>query len=113
MKFNLEFINNKTVESEKQEIEIKRLVGASNNFIKLPFVFEGVLYGVIAVVFSMVLIFVTIKFAGAYVAGEGFSNQLIEFYLNGFWTMLGSQLGLGVFLGMISSFIAIRKYLKV
>lgn len=102
-----------TIYVHKQEIEIKRLVGASNTFIKLPFIFEGILYGIIAVLFSMVLIFVTVKFAGAYVAGEGFSSQLVSFYLEGFWIMLGLQLALGVLLGIISSFIAIRKYLKV
>lgn len=102
-----------TIYVHKQEIEIKRLVGASNTFIKMPFIFEGILYGVIAVIFSMTLIFITLKFAGTYVAGEGFSNQLVNFYLNGFWVMLGSQLAMGILLGIISSFIAIRKYLKV
>lgn len=102
-----------TIYVHKQEIEVKRLVGASNTFIKLPFIFEGMIYGIVASLFSMALIFATAKFAGAYVAGQGFSDQLVGFYMKDFWLMLGLQAALGALLGVISSFIAIRKYLKV
>lgn len=102
-----------TIYVHKAEIEIKRLVGASNTFIKLPFIFEGVIYGLIATLLSMALIFATVKFAGTYVAGAGFSNQLVNFYLGNFWIMLGLQAALGVILGVVSSFIAMGKYLKI
>lgn len=102
-----------TIYVHKQEIEVKRLVGASNTFIKLPFIFEGVIYGVIAAIVSMVLIFVTVKFAGAYIAGEEFSSQLVNFFLNNVLIMLALEVALGAFLGVVSSLIAIGKYLKV
>jgi len=102
-----------TIYVHKPEIEIKRLVGASNTFIKLPFIFEGMIYGLAASLIAMLFIFITVKFAGTYVAGEGFSNQLVGFYLGNFWMMLGLQASLGALLGVISSFIAIRKYLKI
>lgn len=102
-----------TIYVHKAEIEIKRLVGASNTFIKLPFIFEGAIYGVLAAALSMALIFATAKFAGTYIAGAGFSGQLVGFYLGNFWVMLGFQAALGVILGVVSSFIAMGKYLKI
>lgn len=102
-----------TIYSQKQEIEIMRLVGASNVFIRLPFVFEGIIYGVVSSVFSMGFLFAVMKFGGTYIAGDGFAGKMVEFYLAYFWQLLGIQLALGIFLGVVSSFIAMRKYLRV
>lgn len=102
-----------TIYSQKQEIEIMRLVGASNVFIRLPFIFEGIIYGLFSSLLSMGFLFGVMKLGGIYVAGNGFANKMVEFYLIYFWELLGIQLALGIFLGVVSSFIAMRKYLKV
>jgi len=102
-----------TIYSQKQEIEIMRLVGASNVFIRLPFIFEGIIYGLMASVLSMGFLFGLMKLGGIYIAGASFASRMVEFYLSNFWQLLGIQLALGIFLGVVSSFIAMRKYLKV
>jgi cell division transport system permease protein len=46
-----------TIYTRRQEIHIMRLVGATPNFIRLPFLFEGVIYGVFSVLLSFLLLF--------------------------------------------------------
>ncbi|MFA7209174.1 MAG: permease-like cell division protein FtsX [Parcubacteria group bacterium] len=102
-----------TIYTHKQEIEIMRLVGASNLFIRLPFIFEGFIYGVVGTVFSMLLLFLSVKFVSPYVSSAVPSSNLVAFYLGNFGALLGGQLILGTLLGVIGSLIAMRKYLKV
>jgi len=102
-----------TIYTHKQEIEIMRLVGASNYFIRMPFIFEGVIYGVMGTVFSMLILFISVRFVTPYVSSAIPSSNLVEFYFNNFGILLGGQAALGVFLGVIGSLIAMRKYLKV
>lgn len=102
-----------TIYTHRQEIEVMRLVGASNTYIRLPFIFEGVIYGAAAMVLAMALLFVTVKFVTPYVSTVITSQNLVDFYLQNIWTLIGMQLAVGVFLGVVSSWIAMRKYLKI
>jgi cell division transport system permease protein len=99
--------------SRKQEIEVMRLVGASNTFIRLPFIFEGIIYGLVATILSTGFLFLTIKFVAPYVSSVVPSQNLINFYLDNIQLLLGIQAGVGVFLGVFSSLVAVRKYLKI
>ena len=98
--------------SSREEINVMRLVGASNWFIRGPFIIEGVLYGIIATIVTLVLLyplfyFVSPKISSFLPIGDVFSyfqTNLLSFFL--------LLLGIGVILGGFSSFIAVRKYLK-
>lgn len=102
-----------TIYTHKSEIEIMRLVGASNMFIRLPFIFEGVLYGILSGLLSMLILITAIKFLAMYAPSLGPISNLMSIYLENFWLLLGGQIALGSLLGIIGSFIAMRKYLKV
>lgn len=103
-----------TIYSQRQEIEIMRLVGASNAFIRLPFIFEGIINGLIAMIASMGVLLLVIKLVGMYILSNGeMAGKLLNFYFEGFWELLLIQFVLGIFLGIVSSFIAMRRYLKV
>lgn len=103
-----------TIYAQRREIEVMRLVGASNTFIRLPFVFEGVLYGVVASVISMLILFATLKFVTPYISVViPVSENLVDFYKNNFFQVMGLQILAGIVLGVFSSAIAMRKYLKV
>ncbi|MFA6973732.1 MAG: permease-like cell division protein FtsX [Parcubacteria group bacterium] len=102
-----------TIYAQRREIEVMRLVGASNTYIRLPFVFEGVLYGIVASLISMLILFVTLKFVTPYVSSMVPSENLVDFYKTNFPQILGIQLLAGIILGVVSSAIAMRKYLKV
>ena len=102
-----------TIYTHKQEIEVMRLVGASNLFIRLPFVFEGIIYGIIASVIASLILLGTMKFVNTYAASVISSGDLFTFYLRNSIYILGLQVGIGSILGIASSWIAMRKYLKI
>lgn len=99
-----------TMYSRKQEFEIMRLVGASNLYVKMPSVFEGIFYGLSAAIISFVFLLITSKynsFSVLFITGDFW-----EFYTKYWWAILGILLVLGVALGVFSGLIAIRKHLK-
>lgn len=101
-----------TIFSQKEEIEIMKLVGASNGFIRGPFMMQGVLCGFFAALISFFFfLLLTLTFKQAFQdLLMGF--DLSGFYLNNILDMLVFQILVGVLLGLISSVIAVRKYLK-
>lgn len=102
--------------NRREELGIMRLLGASTLYIRGPFVVETVLYGVIAAIVSVALcnsLFVVSSSAfGASSLGLldiGFASQ---YFADNFWVILATQLGIGVLIGGVSSFVATRRYLK-
>ena len=103
-----------TIFSRKREIEIMRLVGASNLNIKIPFIFEGLLLGMLG---SIVPICLTIY--GYIALYDHFNGQLFSTFIQ----LMKPQpfvyfvslilLAIGVVVGMFGSLNAVRKHLKV
>jgi cell division transport system permease protein len=99
--------------SYREEIGIMRLVGASNALIQGPYVFEGVIYGLIAGILSSVISLPLIYYAAPYLSVLVPEISLWEYLISNFLNLLLYQIVFGIALGAISSTIAIRKYLKV
>ena len=103
-----------TIFSRKREIEIMRLVGASNLNIKIPFIFEGLFLGVIG---SIIPIIATIY--GYTVLFENFNGQLFSPFIKlvepqPFIFLLSLVLVvIGILVGMFGSWRAVKKYLKI
>ena len=103
-----------TIFSRRSAIEIMRLVGASNIAIKLPFIFEGFIIGVVGAIIPVcITIYGYVILYGA-LNGHVFSNMivLIEPYNFVFWVSL-VLIVLGAVVGMLGSLKAVRKYLKI
>jgi len=106
-----------TIYSHRQEFEVMRLVGASNLYIKMPFFFEGIFYGLSAALVTVLLLSGAAHTLSAGI-GELFSGVLgersfFEIYLSFLWVFVPSMLIISIVLGVVSSLIAIRRYLKV
>jgi cell division transport system permease protein len=99
--------------SSREEITVMKLVGASNWFVRGPFIVEGVLHGVIASLFSFMVIIPGISFLGPKLYNFLPEINLVNYLGNNFWSMLFFQTLGGIVLGVFSSWFAIRKYLKV
>ncbi|MFA6492682.1 MAG: permease-like cell division protein FtsX [Patescibacteria group bacterium] len=103
--------------TRKDEIEIMRLVGASDKFIKVPFVVEGSLYGVIASVLALVLmvigIYVVIAPLVTQYLGAGVTENLKSFFTSHIFYIILIQFLVGIVIGIGCSMFSIRKYLKV
>lgn len=111
-----------TMYSHRQEIEIMRLVGASNNYIKFPFIWEGIFYGIAAAIITVPLVYFYLNFIGSDDMADSilpFSNTrfiqqfLSDYFLKNLALVLAGQFLFGIFLGVVSSAIAIRRHLKV
>jgi cell division transport system permease protein len=97
----------------REEIAIMRLVGASSMYVRGPFIVGGIIYGFISALIAMALFYpVTLWLGGTTTEFFGGVN-LFEYYIKHFFEMFLLLLGTGALLGAISSFLAVRKYLKV
>lgn len=98
--------------SNREEIGIMRFVGASNNFIRGPYLVVGVMYGVLAAFLTMILAFPVVIFASPYLHILIPAADLKAYYLSHFGGLFGYQLLFGIALGVCSSFVSIRRYLR-
>ena len=98
--------------ARRKEINIMKYVGATNWFIRWPFIVEGMLLGFIGSLFSST--FVLMAYEAVYPKMAGFFNSLNIVPLSGVYDyIVWWFMGIGIFIGMIGSYTSIRKYLKV
>ncbi len=103
-----------TIFSRKNEIEIMRLVGASNTTIKLPFIFEGFILGAIGSVIPIIATIYGYNILYDKLDGHIFSNiiTLVHPFNFVFYVAL-ILLVVGCIVGMFGSYRAVRKHLKI
>lgn len=99
-----------TIFISKEEIGVMRLVGASKMRVRGPFMIEGAIYGVVATMITLVLFW-----PATYWLGSNMTNflglNIYNYYISNLFQIFVILLLSGVFLGMISSILAVRKYL--
>lgn len=98
--------------TSREEINIMKLVGATNWFVRGPFMIEGVIDGAIAAVVTSLLFLPLIWFASAKVLIFLPTVDLFKYFLDNFFEFFAILFVVGIILGMASSVIAIRRYLK-
>ena len=103
------------VYSNKREIFIMRYIGATNKFIKKPFVIEGAVIGLTSAIISFIIISIAYVLLYARLPKIGTSLGVFGFlaYSKLWYQVLGIYLILGLFIGIFGSAMAIKKYLKV
>ncbi len=101
-----------TILARSYEIEIMKLVGASDWYVKGPFIIEGLAYGVFATIIASLLIVIAFKFSTPYI-----HEYLGEIDYGGgyfgvnLWSVVAMQLITGIILGISCSLLAVKKYL--
>ncbi len=96
----------------REEISIMRLVGASNMFIRGPFMLQGVMYGFVAGVFSLLIFYPILVWLGP-LTESFFEFNLFTYFVSNFSYIFGVLIGIGVVLGLVSSLLAVARYLRV
>lgn len=99
-----------TMYTRKREINIMKAVGATNSFIRLPFVIEGIVLGVLAGGISTGMLYFIYKAATKSFVST-FGVQTVGFSTFA-WPLLGSFVLMGVAVGVIGSVLSIGKYLR-
>jgi len=98
--------------SNRDEIAVMRLVGASNLYVRGPFVVMGIIYGIITSLLSLLLTAPVIFLSSPYVRLFIPEMDLAGYFTSNMFSLLFYQLAFGIGIGILSSFIAIRRYLK-
>ncbi len=113
--FNVLNIIRITITARSDEIEIMRYVGASNSFVRGPFVVEGILYGVLGTIVTTIFLLIVSAIAAPYLNSLTFSILNAGFFgyvLAHFWALVLVQFLVGAVLGVVVSVISMRRYLR-
>ena len=102
-----------TIYNQRQEIEIMRLVGGSNWHIKAPYLVEGGLYGALAAATTFVIFYPVAYFLSPKIESLMPGVSLIGYFVSNGFQYVFLIAFVGILLGVASSFIAIRRFLKI
>ncbi|MEV4392221.1 permease-like cell division protein FtsX [Nonomuraea sp. NPDC049607] len=98
--------------NRRRETGIMRLVGASNLYIQLPFVMEGVIAGLIGGVFAAIILIVTKVLLFEEIAGY-FGSGMAQLGWDSVAQTITVTMGIGVVICVLASFVTLRRYLRV
>lgn len=100
------------ISQKKDEIEIMRLLGAGGWYIRWPFIFEGILYGVVGAFFAWIIASAALLYETPFLESflKGIPVLPVQYVF--LLEVLGAELILAVLLGAAASFIAVLRYLK-
>mgnify|MGYP001564771169 CR=1 FL=1 len=101
------------IENSKEEIVTMRIVGASNWFIRGPFIIQGIIYGIIAFIICILLSGLFAYFLAPKISVVLPGFDMFSYFLTNFWIFVLIQLGFGIAVGAVSSFIVVKKYLDI
>lgn len=101
-----------TIYTSREEISVMRLVGASNMFIRGPFIFQGVMYGLIAGILTLLILYPVMVWLGPGTE-QFFAFNVFEYFVTNFGYLFTVLVGAGIVLGILSSTLAIARYLRV
>lgn len=97
----------------KDEISVMRLVGASKGYIRGPFFVAGALYGFISAIITLILFYPITLWLGKTTESFFVGLNVFHYYTANFGQIFFIIVFSGIAIGSVSSFLAVRKYLKV
>lgn len=100
------------ISQKKDDIEIMRLIGATNWYIRWPFIFEGVFYGLIGAFFGWLISSIALWYATPFLSSFLKGIPVLPVSPVVLLEVLAVELVLAAFLGAFSSFLAVLRYLK-
>lgn len=101
-----------TIYNQKQEIEIMRLVGGSNWHIRAPYLVEGGLYGVFAAIITLAIFYPLVYLVSPKMEVLMPNANLIGYFGSNILLYVALVFSVGILLGVVSSLVAIRRFLK-
>lgn len=103
-----------TIIARRDEIEIMKLVGATNSFVRIPFLLEGAWLGLLGSIIPVTVVAVLYSSVHKNISPnlKGELVQLVS-YSPLIYQVAALLIGLGVIIGMCGSFMSVRKFLKI
>lgn len=97
----------------RDEISVMRLVGASDRYIRGPFFVAGSIYGFLSAILTLMILYPVTLWLGGATAEFFVGLNVFKYYIANFGEIFLIIAGSGIAIGSISSYLAVRKYLKV
>ena len=103
------------VYTHRREIEIERLVGASNFFIYMPYLFSAFIYALMSILLMIAIFYPFLTLFQPYleVFLAGYNVNLLSYFVYNFWPIFGAQFGIIFIITLLASFFAVRKHARV
>lgn len=104
-----------SVFSRGEEIQIMKYVGATNSYIRFPYVLEGFFVGVLGAALSSLILFFVYREIYATLMGQSSALEFFSMRMDQelAWILVSILAGLGIGVGMLASGISVRKHIKV
>ena len=100
------------ITNRKDEIKISRLLGASNFYVKKPFILEGIFYGVLGSFIGSILVFTVFIIKRQLINSFFTPIEFIPGDLKLYAIFLAAEIILGSFIGFFASLIGVKRYIK-
>jgi cell division transport system permease protein len=100
------------ISQKKGDIEIMKLIGAGGWYIRWPFIFEGISYGIVGAMLGWLISSVVLWYATPSLSAFLGGMSIFPIPLIFIFSLLGIEIGVAVILGTLSSFLAVLRYLK-
>ncbi|MBI4272336.1 ABC transporter permease [Candidatus Uhrbacteria bacterium] len=104
-----------TIYSRRKEFGIMKLVGASNWFIRAPLILESIFYSLASLALTILILYPTLSFLQPYIARyfDGLAFDVLGYFNSSFVEIFGYQLASSLVLNILTSGLAIGRYLRV
>ena len=99
--------------SARDEIAVMRLVGASNAYIRGPFLVAGVIAGGVSSIIAILIFAPVTWYVGTHLSTWLGGFNLFTYFISHFFLVAGIMIGSGILLGGFASYLAVRRYLRV
>jgi cell division transport system permease protein len=96
----------------RDEIKVMRLVGASSSYISGPFIVTGILYGIVSSLLTLLALYPLTLWTGNMTADFFSGINIAQYYVSHFGQFFLMIFFSAIFIGAVSSFIAVKKYLR-
>jgi cell division transport system permease protein len=101
-----------SIHSRRREIEVMKLVGATNWFVRLPFIIEGMLCGLVGAAVAILLLYASyVGLLREWIQGSDLSSAQVQAI--SFWLLGALLLVAGTGLGAVGSGLTLRRYLRI
>lgn len=97
----------------REEISVMRLVGASNRYIRGPFIMAGAMYGFVSALLTLALFYPSTIWISSITETFFSGFNVLTYYVANFLQIAGLIIGTGIILGSLSSYLAVRRYLRI